>query len=186
MGFVQVLSRVTKTLSACQQCWPESFSGWLMGVLYIMKYPYDLKSIRMIWKVYRWYEKCLVDVKNVLTFRMIWKVHGWSEKCPDDLKSAQMIWKVPRWSEKCPDDLKSARMIWKVHGWSEKCSDDLESVRMIYKGSRWSAKCLDDPEIVPMTRKMSRSCQMAMWGCWFWPRLVVGSGIVWFLVVALW
>ena len=27
---------------------------------------------------------------------------------------------------------------------------------------------------------------MVMWGCWFWPRFVVGSGIVWLLAVALW
>ena len=27
---------------------------------------------------------------------------------------------------------------------------------------------------------------MVMWGCWVWPRLVVDSGIVWLLAVALW
>ena len=98
---------------------------------------------------------------------MIWKVSGWSEKCTDDTKSVWLMWKMSwlfGWSEKCTDDLKSAPMIWKVFGWFTKDPDGLQSVWMIQKLSQWPGKCPDHVK----------------WRCG-----VVGSGLVWLLVLAL-
>ena len=53
---------------------------------------------------------CFVDLKSIW---MICKVSKWFEKCMDNLKSVRMISKVSELSENFPDDLKSVRMIWK-------------------------------------------------------------------------
>ena len=83
--------RVTKTLSACQQCWPESFcdmliTGW--GIIWI------------IWKMSGCYTK--YPDKKVW---MIWKVSGKCKKCPENLEN------VSGSSGKCPDDLESFLII---------------------------------------------------------------------------
>ena len=51
------------------------------------------------------------DLKSV---RMIWKVSGWSEKCPNYLKSARMICKASGQSERCPNDLGNVQMMHKM------------------------------------------------------------------------
>ena len=51
------------------------------------------------------------DLKSV---RMIWKVSGWSEKCPNNLKSARMICKASGQSERCPNDLANVQMMHKM------------------------------------------------------------------------
>ena len=69
--------RVTKTPSARQQCWPESFckSGkflrqihyWLNNfwILCNTKYPDNMQSVRMNWKVSGQSKKCPDNLENV-------------------------------------------------------------------------------------------------------------------------
>ena len=87
------LIRVRKTLSARQQCWPESFceSGKFLRHAH-----YWLKNFRIIWKMSGCYTK--YPYKSV---RMIWKVFGQSKRCPDNLENLSGS------SGKCPDDLES-------------------------------------------------------------------------------
>ena len=71
------VTRVTKTPSARQQCWPESFckSGkflrqvhyWLKNIRILCntKYPDNMQSVRMNWKVSGQSKKCLDNLENV-------------------------------------------------------------------------------------------------------------------------
>ena len=68
--------RVTKTPSARQQCWPESFC----------------KSGKFLWQVHYWLKnfRILCNTKypdNMQSVRMNWKVSGQSKKCPDNLEN---------------------------------------------------------------------------------------------------
>ena len=68
--------RVTKTPSACQQCWPESFC----------------KSGKFLRQVHYWLKNfwILCNTKypdNMQSVRMNWKVSGQSKKCPDNLEN---------------------------------------------------------------------------------------------------
>ena len=68
--------RVTKTPSARQQCWPESFC----------------KSGKFLRQVHYWLNnfRILCNTKypdNMQTVRMNWKVSGQSKKCPDNLEN---------------------------------------------------------------------------------------------------
>jgi len=78
-------SRVRKTPSARQQCWPESFceSG-----KFLQKAHYWLKNIRIFWDMSGYYTKYPDNIQSV---RMNWKVFGWSKKCRDELESFQMM-----------------------------------------------------------------------------------------------
>ena len=70
-------NRVRKTPSACQQCWPESFCKsrkflrqvhyWLKNfrILCNTKYPDNMQSVRMNWKVSGQSKKCLDNLENV-------------------------------------------------------------------------------------------------------------------------
>ena len=69
---------VRKTLSACQQCWPESFCE---SAKFLRHAHYWLKNFWIIWKMSQCYTK--YTDKSV---RMIWKVSGQSKKCPDNLE----------------------------------------------------------------------------------------------------
>ena len=67
------ISRVAKTPSARQQCWPESFC----------------KSGKFLRQVHYWQKniRILCNTKypdNMQTVRMNWKVSGQSKKCPDN------------------------------------------------------------------------------------------------------
>ena len=85
-----LVTRVAKTPSARQQCWPESFckSGkflrqvhyWLKNfrILCITKYPGNMQIVRMNWKVFGQSKRCLDDLENV---------SGWYGKCLGDLKN---------------------------------------------------------------------------------------------------
>ena len=112
-------SRVRKTPSARQQCWPESFckSG-----KFLQQAHYWLKNFRIFWKMSGYYTKYPDNIKSV---RMNWKVSGWS-------KSVGMNWKVLRWCKKCPDNIKN------VSGYSKKSLDDLKMyMYVIWKVSGW-------------------------------------------------
>ena len=68
--------RVTKTPSARQQCWPESFC----------------KSGKFLWQVHYWLKnfQILCNTKypdNMQSVQMNWKVSGQSKKCPDNLEN---------------------------------------------------------------------------------------------------
>ena len=70
-----LVSRVTKTLSARQQCWLESFckSGKFLRQVH-----YWLKIIRIL---------CNTKYPdNMQSVRMHWKVSGQSKQCPDNLE----------------------------------------------------------------------------------------------------
>ena len=101
------LSRVRKTLSVRQQCWPESFCE---SEKFLQEDHYWLKNFRI-------FGKCLYTIQNI---QMIYKVSGWTGKFPDDLKSVRMNWKVSRWCKKCLENLKN------VSGYSKKSLDDLK------------------------------------------------------------
>ena len=88
-----VIPRVRKTLSARQQCWPESF--WESGK-FLRHAHYWLRNFQIIWKI----PKCCTKYQDK-SVRMICKVSGQSEKCPDNLEN------VSGWYGKCPDDQKS-------------------------------------------------------------------------------
>ena len=69
-------ARVTKNPSACQQCWPESFC----------------KSGKFLRQVHYWLKnfRILCNTKypdNMQSVRMNWKVSGQSKKCPDNLEN---------------------------------------------------------------------------------------------------
>ena len=84
-NYSQSWSRVRKTLSARQQCWPESFckSG-----KFLQQAHYWLKNFRIFWKMSGCYTKY---PKNMQSVRRNWKVSAWSKKCRDEM---------------CPDNLK--------------------------------------------------------------------------------
>ena len=72
-----LIFRVRKTPSACQQCWPESFCkcrkflrqfhSWLknLQILCYTKYPDNMQSVRMNWKVSGQSKKCPDHLENV-------------------------------------------------------------------------------------------------------------------------
>ena len=74
--FCRQPSRVRKTLSARQQCWLESFckSG-----KFLRQVNYWLKNFRILCKT--------KYPDNMQSVRMNWKVSGQSKKCPDNLES---------------------------------------------------------------------------------------------------
>ena len=77
VSFSEQANRVTKTPSARQQCWPESFCKygkflrqvhyWLKNfrILCNTKYPDNMQSVRMNWKVSGQSKKCLDNLENV-------------------------------------------------------------------------------------------------------------------------
>ena len=74
--FWGVKYRVAKTPSARQQCWPESFC----------------KSGKFLRQVHYWLKnfRILCNTKypdNMQSVRMNWKVSGQSKKCPDNLEN---------------------------------------------------------------------------------------------------
>ena len=80
-GPIKAGSRVRKTPSARQQCWPESFC----------------ESGKFLQKAHYW-------LKN---FRIFWKMSGYYTKYPDNMQSVLMNWKVPGQSKKCPVNLEN-------------------------------------------------------------------------------
>jgi len=79
-SFLVVEARVTKTPSARQQCWPESFC----------------KSGKFLRQVHYWLKnfRILCNTKypdNMQSVWMNWKVSGWSKKCRDELESFHMM-----------------------------------------------------------------------------------------------
>ena len=123
-----IFSRVRKTPSARQQCWPESFceSG-----KFLQQAHYWLKNFQIFWK-------CTNTIQNI---QIICKVSRWTGKFPDYLKSVRMNWKVSRWCKKCPENLNN------VSGYSKKSLadlkmylDNLESFWMILKMSGFCKK----------------------------------------------
>ena len=80
-------------------------SGWTG------KFPGDLKSVGMNWKVSIWCKKCPDNLKNV---------SGYSKKGLDDVEMYLENLEGSGWSRKCPLN-------------SENCTDNLKRVRMIKK-----------------------------------------------------
>ena len=91
------------------------------------KYPDNMQSVRMNWKVSRWSKKCPDE----------WKVSIWCKKCPDNLKNVTGLSKKSLHDlEIYLDNLESFRMILKVSALSRKY------VRIIKKESGWSKNML--------------------------------------------
>ena len=78
---------------------------------YYTKYPDNMQSVQMNWKVSIWCKKCPDNLKNI---------SGYSKKGLDDVEMYLENLEGSGWSRKCPLN-------------SENCTDNLKRVRMIKK-----------------------------------------------------
>ena len=80
-------SRVRKTPSARQQCWPETFCE--SGKFFRIR-----KVFATRWRISGHFGKCPDTIQNI---QIICNASGWTGKFPDYLKSVGMNWNLSRW-----------------------------------------------------------------------------------------